>query len=100
MATQGIESLTEVVDAFVLADSATAFDSRYCALSCRFEGYRFTESSSNPAMATCTGTLRWLFAPWEFFASRSSEAVGAWNFGSDRENEVEVEVLAKDFIKA
>ena len=29
-----------------------------------------------------------------------AKAIGAWNFGPDRENEVEVEVLTKDFIKA
>jgi CDP-glucose 4,6-dehydratase len=35
-----------------------------------------------------------------FLLKDPAKAVGAWNFGPDRENEVEVEVLAKDFIKA
>jgi CDP-glucose 4,6-dehydratase len=35
-----------------------------------------------------------------FLLENRAKAIGAWNFGPDRENEVEVEVLAKDFIGA
>ena len=44
----------------------------------------------------CAGYLRL----GNFLLTDPAKATGAWNFGPDRENEVEVEMLVKDFIRA